>query len=121
MTKPFALIIEDDPQLSQIFSLALMGLFETEIVMDGKTALARLSEITPDVIILDLNLPEVNGEQILAYIRETSRLEKIPVIIATADARQADYLQDSVEIVLIKPVSPVQLRELAVRLQAQTG
>ena len=118
MTKPLALIIEDDPQLSQIFSLALAGLFETDIALDGQTALTRLAETTPNVVILDLNLPEVSGEQILTYIRETPRLAKISVIIATADARQADYLQDSAEIVLIKPVSPVQLRELAVRLQA---
>lgn len=119
MTKPFALIVEDDVQLSQIFSLALKVHFETEIILDGKLAMQRLTNITPDLIVLDLNLPHVSGESILDYIRQESRLAATNVILATADARQAETMQDKADIILLKPVNPVHLRELAVRMCAQ--
>jgi len=116
MTKPLALIIEDDPQLGQIFSIALQSRFSTELITDGDTALARLSEANPMVIVLDLHLPGVSGKDILTQIRADPRLSKTSVIVSTADALLAEMLQDEGDIVLVKPVSPVQLSELASRL-----
>jgi CheY-like chemotaxis protein len=116
MTKPLALIIEDDPQLSRIFTLALSAHFQTEAILDGQAGLTRLEQVTPAVIVLDLHLPEISGEKILAYICNEPRLGETRIIIATADARQAEHLEDQADIVLLKPISPVQLRELAVRL-----
>jgi CheY-like chemotaxis protein len=117
MSHPLALIIEDDPQLSQIFSVTLQSDFTVETITDGNQALARLAHVVPDIIILDLHLPGVAGDDILAHIRADSRLAKSKIILATADARQADTLIDQVDIVLLKPVSPVQLREMASRLR----
>ena len=117
MTKSFILIIEDDPQLSQIFSVTLQSEFRIETISDGNTALARLAQATPDIVVLDLHLPGTSGKDILTFIRAEPRLEKCRVILATADARQADALSDIADIVLLKPVSPVQLREMAVRLR----
>ncbi|MFZ6026628.1 MAG: response regulator [Chloroflexota bacterium] len=121
MTKPFALIVEDDMQLSQIFSLALKVNFETETVLDGELALQSLAKATPDLIVLDLNLPCVNGESILDYIRSEARLEATNVIVATADARQAEMVREKADIILLKPVNPVQLRELATRMCTPAG
>ena len=117
MTKPFALIIEDNFQLSQIFSMTLQAEFEIEIITDGKNALMRLSEVVPDLVILDLHLPNVSGRELLEYIKSDKRMAKTRVILATADERQSESLQDLADIVLLKPVSPVQLRELALRLK----
>ena len=117
MTKPIALIIEDDPQLSQIMTLTLKSDFETITITDGKTALSRLAEVIPAIVVLDLNLPGVSGKDILSNIRADVRLSKTRVILATADALQADLLSDEADIVLLKPVSPVQLREIAGRLR----
>jgi two-component system response regulator len=118
MTKPLALIIEDDPQLSQIFAIALAAHFQTEVIQDGLTALNRLAEVTPDVLVLDLHLPEVSGNKILDFICNEPRLGEARIILATADARQAEQLEEKADIVLLKPISPVQLRELAMRLHA---
>ncbi|MFZ6028987.1 MAG: response regulator [Chloroflexota bacterium] len=115
MSKPYAIIIEDDPQLSQIFTLALSSQFECEAIQDGQAALDRLAQVSPNVIVLDLHLPEVNGEKILSYICEEPRLGRARIILATADARMAEQLQDKADVVLLKPISPVQLRELALR------
>jgi DNA-binding response OmpR family regulator len=116
MAKPFVFIIEDDHNLSRIFSIALQNDFETEIIADGSTALMRLAQMTPTLVILDLNLPGLAGKDILASIRADERLSKTPVILCTADERQAETLRDDADIVMLKPVSPSQLRQMASRL-----
>jgi len=116
MTKPFAFIVEDDPKLSEIFSISLRINCILETCADGNEALERLKTITPDIVVLDLNLPGASGTDILAAIRADQRLTKTRVILTTADERQAELLTDSADIVLLKPVSPGQLREIAQRL-----
>ena len=118
MAKPFVFIIEDDHNLSRIYSIALQNDFETEIIADGSTALMRLAQMTPTLVILDLNLPGLAGRNILASIRDDERLRKTPVILCTADERQAETLRDEADIVMLKPVSPSQLRQMAARLCA---
>ena len=117
MTKPLVLVIEDDPQLSQIFTFTLSESFETEAITDGTQALTRLSEVVPRLIVLDINLPGVSGAQILHSIRADPRFDSTRVILATANPRQADELRDKADIVLLKPVSILQLRDFAERLK----
>jgi CheY-like chemotaxis protein len=116
-----ALIIEDDPVLSKIFSITLRNHFEIETITDGGWAIPRLNQIVPDLIVLDLHLPNVSGLKILQYIRTAPSLKNTRVIVTTADALQADLLQDEADIVLLKPVNPMQLRDLAGRLIPVTG
>jgi two-component system response regulator AdeR len=117
MTKPIAFIVEDDPQLSQIFTLTLSELFETEAITDGTQALARLVDVVPKLIVLDINLPGASGAQILHSIRADPRFDLTRVILATANPRQADELRDKADIVLLKPVSIAQLRDFAERMK----
>ncbi|HXD08414.1 MAG TPA: response regulator [Anaerolineales bacterium] len=117
MTKPLALIIEDDPQLNTIMSITLQADFEIETYADGSSGLERLKHSNPKVVVLDLNLPGIPGREILQHIRADERLAKTRIIITTADERQAETLTDAADIVLLKPVSPAQLRELASRLK----
>ncbi len=117
MTKPLAFVIEDDPQLSNIFTISLEEDYEVQAIIDGDDALARLKHETPHIILLDLNLPNVSGSAILSYIRSQDRLKDIPVILCTADERQADLVQSKADFVLLKPVSPIQLRQMASRLK----
>lgn len=118
MTKPYALIIEDNQDLANIFALALQGAkFETEIILDGQTALERLAEITPDLVLLDLHLPHVPGKKILRHIRADERLSETLVVVVTADAQLAQELDMQTDVTLLKPVSPSQLRTLALRLR----
>jgi len=117
MTKPLALIVEDDEHLSQIFAKSLSIDFETEISGDGATALMRLAQVRPKVVVLDLNLPALGGKDLLADIRGNPDLSETRVILCTADARQAETLQEQADIVMLKPVSPSQLRQIAARLR----
>lgn len=118
MANPLAMIIEDDPKLGDIFAMALRSAdYETEIAADGDTALARLAEVAPALVLLDLHLPGSSGAYILRTIRADPRLAGARVILATADDRSAESLRREANMILLKPISPIQLRELASRLR----
>ena len=121
MNEPLAIIIEDDLEIRQIFTLALQAEFEIESFYDGYAALARLQKVIPSIIILDLNMSILSGREILQKIRADERLSKIPVILATADAVQAASLREDADLVLLKPISPIQLRKFASRLRSRSG
>ncbi|MGC9398515.1 MAG: response regulator [Anaerolineae bacterium] len=117
--KPLALIIEDESDLATIFSEALKaGGFATQIIRDGGEALERLKSgsLNPEVLILDLHLPNVSGKDILAYIRAEPRLADMRVLVATADAQLGDMVDPQADLVLLKPISFMQLQTLAKRL-----
>jgi DNA-binding response OmpR family regulator len=116
MTKPLAFIIEDDPLLGEIYSLTLQPEFNTETFLDGDVALVRLGQAVPAIVVLDLNLPTIAGKDVLKQIRLDKRLAGTKVIIASADSNQAALLSDQADIIMLKPVSTTQLRELAARL-----
>lgn len=114
---PLALIIEDDEKLSTIYAAAVKQAgFTTRTIRDGKDAIKELDIFQPRLVILDLHLPHVSGEMILKAIRADQRLSKTKVIITTADAITAQTLEQEGDLVLIKPVSFNQLRDLAFRL-----
>jgi DNA-binding response OmpR family regulator len=119
MSQMLGLVVEDDQDLSVIFSEALQAAgFETEIVRAGDVALERLAVMTPKVVVLDLQLPHVAGMDILHYIRTEPRLANIRVIVATAHPHLAEGLHDEADLVLLKPISFSQLRDLAAILGA---
>jgi DNA-binding response OmpR family regulator len=118
MINPLALVIEDDQKLATIFAKALqMAEFETEIVQDGQQALSRLADTVPAVVILDLHLPRVSGKDILQQIRADQRLRATQVLVATADPLMAESLRDDADLILLKPISFGQLRDLSARLR----
>ncbi len=118
MKNPLALVVEDDKKQATIFSQALnMAQFDTEVVHDGQVALDKLKEITPALVILDMHLPNYTGDYILKQIRADDRLTKTRVILATADPLMAEPLREESDLVLLKPISFSQLRDLAIRLR----
>ena len=111
-----AFVIEDDKAAGDIFATALEAAgFTVEIIEDGRQAMDRLAQTAPDLVTLDLHLPEVSGKDILLYIRATERLKHVKVIILSADPLLTDYLRDEADLVLVKPVGFYQLRELSAR------
>jgi DNA-binding response OmpR family regulator len=120
MNSNLAMIIEDDVDLSNIFAEALKAAgFETEIVRDGAAAEQKLKENLPNVVILDMHLPHVDGSTLLSQIRANPALKNTTVIVATADALMGDMYREQADLVLIKPISFTQLRDLTSRLKLQ--
>jgi DNA-binding response OmpR family regulator len=115
--KPLAYVIEDYDDAVIIFKQAMESAgYQVEVSQDGAVARNRLKEITPDIIILDLHLPNVNGETLLKEIRADERFAKTRILLATADALLAERLHGKADMVLLKPISYIQLRQLAERL-----
>jgi len=115
--RPLALIIEDDRDIVALFRhvLDLAG-YRTEIVLDGKVAVEHLMSSTPDIVLLDLGLPNISGGEILKLMRADERLRNIPVVVITASPHLVETLPATPQLVLIKPVNIEQMSNLIQRI-----
>ena len=76
------LIVDDDENIAELISLYLTKeCFETKIVYDGESALEQVNIFKPDLILLDLMLPGIDGYQVCREIRKTNN---IPIIMLSA-------------------------------------
>ncbi|KAA3659727.1 MAG: DNA-binding response regulator [Chloroflexi bacterium] len=116
--KPKALIVEDSTSLAAFYATALESAgYETEIMINGHEAQLWLAKTVPDFVLLDLHLPYVTGDKLLQQIREDSRMDETIVFLASSDPLQARMLQNEADIVLNKPISYSQLRDLSGRFR----
>ena len=117
-----AVVVEDDLFLSEIYSDTLRSIGITvETYYDGETAMQYLRSASPDLVILDLNLPKYSGVEIFHELRKRPETAETWVLIVTANPSQAAELtvseMDSQNLlVLAEPVSVDQLDQLAHRL-----
>ena len=111
-----ALVIDDDEDQNIIFTAALeQAGYVVKSALNGYEARQVLSEIVPDMVILDLHMPGITGDVILKEIRNNPRLKDVRVIVATSDSAFVASLQFSTELVLLKPIGFAQLSQLAKR------
>jgi phosphate regulon transcriptional regulator PhoB len=113
------LVIEDEPDIAELvrYHLEKAGL-PARIVADGKQALELIARDQPDLIILDLMLPGLDGLEVCRRIRGSQATKGIPVIILTARAEEVDRvlgLEMGADDYVPKPFSP---RELVARVKA---
>lgn len=121
MSQHLALVIEDDEDLSEIFGQALSAAgYTIEIVRDGLLAQERIKEIVPTVITLDMHIPHIPGDVLLQQIRSDERLAQTRVVVTTADALMAETMRGIADLVLVKPITFTQLRDLTSRLHPPT-
>lgn len=77
-------IIEDDPTINQMYRMKFEADgFEVQLADNGKRGVAMVEEFSPDMILLDLQMPTMNGAEALAEIRAHDWGKSIPVIILT--------------------------------------
>jgi DNA-binding response OmpR family regulator len=102
---PLALIVEDEDLLAELFAVAFEEAgYRTETARDGQQALDLLENITPHIVLLDIHLPFVSGEEVFFTIKKMERLAETKVIMATADVRKAKEMDGKADMVLVKPV-----------------
>jgi CheY-like chemotaxis protein len=101
------LIIEDDPNFSQIlYDLAHEKGYQGIIAEDGQTGLEMVKRYQPDAVLLDINLPDMNGWTIIDHLKKDSNTDKIPVhIISGSEVNNPSDLLDGIVGYLKKPVS----------------
>lgn len=115
-TKQKILIVDDDANIAELISLYLMKeCFDTKIVYDGEEAIAQFHEYQPNLILLDLMLPGIDGYEVCREVRKTSA---IPIIMLSAKGEVFDKvlgLELGADDYMIKPFDT---KELVARVKA---
>lgn len=114
---PKIAIIEDDQAISQMYRFKFEAEnFEVETAENGKLGLGLCEEMKPDIILLDLMMPEMTGDEMLAAMRKTPWGKKIKVVILTNKGEQEipeAVKQLNVSAVILKAdMTPRQVAEL---------
>ena len=112
------MIVDDDPRLCSALQLKFeQAGYQVSAVGSGRDLLARLQIQQPDLIVLDLMMPDMSGIDVLEYLRSHPNLSSIPVVVVTAwghTAMQVRCLELGAADFVSKPFS---LRELAARVE----
>jgi CheY-like chemotaxis protein len=86
---PCVLVVEDDPDLANIVEINLEHEgYRVEHAPEGRTGLARTRELTPDLVLLDVMMPLMDGWEVLREIKSDERTRDIPVVMLTALAEE---------------------------------
>lgn len=85
------LLVDDEPSIVKMVGkrLEVEG-FQVLIAMDGQDGLAKAQAEQPDLIILDLMLPKLNGYEVCTMLKQDTRYQKIPIVLFTAKAQDKD-------------------------------
>ena len=76
------LLVEDDPSVLEMYRLKLeLDGYRVNTALDGEEGLKKASELTPDIIFLDIRLPKMDGLEVLRKLRAQEKTREIPVII----------------------------------------
>jgi CheY-like chemotaxis protein len=85
------LLIEDEPSIQRLIGYALQTRgYEVVVACDGREGLDKARSESPDLILLDMVMPEMGGMEVLKALKEDGRLKDIPVLIVTASAQKGD-------------------------------
>ena len=122
-SKPMILVVDDEPDLVQLVSLRLkIAGYDVMAAYDGQEALDQVKRTRPDLIILDLMLPKLDGYKVCRLLKFDERYKEIPVLIFTARAQEQDVkmaIECGAEAYMMKPFEPkVFLDKLAELIQA---
>ena len=118
--KPRVLVVEDEPDIAGLIKATLErnGAMHVEVAASGDEALKAAHERTPDLVILDLNLPVLGGLEVCRILRSRPNTAHTPVVMLTARAAESDRvtgLDLGADDYITKPFG---LRELAARVRA---
>lgn len=113
------LVIDDEPDLLELVRVNLhQSGYEVETAADGREALAALRRSRPDLVVLDLMLPDVSGTDLCRQLRADPGFSSLPIIMLTAKADEVDRVvgfELGADDYVTKPFSP---RELSLRVNA---
>ncbi|MEO5926387.1 MAG: response regulator [Bryobacteraceae bacterium] len=134
LRKPQILVVEDNPGDIELLQRALETAdvdCELSIIDDGEEALARVQRrgkyadsSPPDLAILDLNLPKVNGQQLLAAMRQSAEFDAVPIVVLTSSSSLRERAQlDALRITrhIAKPADLDEYMKIGIELKQILG
>ena len=113
------LVVEDEPDVAELirYNLAKEG-FEVRVVANGMVGLRQARDLKPDIVLLDIMIPELNGWEVCRRLKQDQDTRGIPVIMVTGRAEEGDKVlgfEMGADDYVTKPFSP---RELLARVRA---
>lgn len=116
------LVVDDEPSIAKILrkQLEVAG-FEVAVAVDGAEGLAKAREWKPELVLLDVMLPKLNGHEVCKALKADPEMARIPVIMLTAKTQRQDQdlaQQQGADAFLTKPF---QLSELLVKVKGLLG
>jgi two-component system response regulator MtrA len=109
------LIVEDDDSIADFLQIALRSQgFETHWAADGQAALDMFRDVLPDAVLLDLNLPKLEGTEVLRWIRQESQVPVLVVSVRNDEKDKVALLELGADDFITKPFSA---RELVARVR----
>ena len=112
------LVVEDEPDTAELLELHLQNEgYRVTVAADGEQALSKLHKLMPDMVILDLMIPEIDGLEVCKFIRKDPATKSLPVMMCTAKTSEIDKilgLEQGADDYVTKPFSP---RELVLRVK----
>ncbi|MFA6003780.1 MAG: response regulator transcription factor [Elusimicrobiota bacterium] len=94
---PRILIIEDDGDLQQVLSIAFNREgFETHYAFNGQEGYDKVVALQPDIILLDLMMPVLNGVEVIKLVTSNTSVRDIPIVVMTAHSDQSEMLEHSI-------------------------
>lgn len=120
-----ALIVDDQSTMRKILESHMRKLhFQVRFAEDGGTAVILANSVRPDIILLDLNLPDVSGIEVLEKLRASSRTNAIPVLIVSGEGSQENIvaaLKLGARDFIVKPFSPeILLRKITAIMEGKS-
>lgn len=108
------LMVDDDPDIRAMahLSLTAVGGLEVELCPSGAEALARIPAVVPDLVLLDVTMPEMDGPTTLGRLRNLPCMEGVPVVFMTANTQPSEVqalLTQGAAGVIPKPFDPMRL------------
>ena len=83
------LVIDDDRQVSLALSVRLKAAgYEVDVAGDGESGLEKLSAVAPDIVLLDMRMPGIDGVEVMRRMKQDPQLADIPVIFVSANAQE---------------------------------
>lgn len=107
-----ALVVEDNAVMNAFITRTLAAHYRTDSAFDGQEGLEKALQLKPDVILVDIMMPKMDGEQLVREIRAHRSLDSTPIIIITAkadDDLRIHLLSHGAQDYLVKPFSPEEL------------
>jgi len=118
------LIVDDEPNIVQLVRITLEdSRVQVLEAADGTTALDRAAAFRPDLVLLDIDLPDLSGLEVCRRLKEDADLAKMKIVMLTAAAQREDVargLAAGADEYLTKPFSPVRLLSLVEQLMPHT-
>ena len=105
------LLVDDKQEIAKIIMLYLSSTYKVSYKENPLKAIAWLQEGNlPDLIISDLNMPEMSGEEFLVYLKANDMFSHIPVLILSSSSNRIRLFEEGAEDFILKPFNPEELR-----------